>query len=99
MFLTLTMEIKVIESTKNKLVFDLKGEGHSLANSLKTELWNDKDIHISGYHIEHPQVGIPRLTVETKKGGKAPVKVIIEACKRLQKRNEDFLEKFKKEIK
>ena len=93
------MEFEIIESTKNKLVVDIKGEGHALCNSLKKELWKDKDINISGYHIEHPQVGVPRLTIETKKGGKTPQKAVQEACKRLKKENDSFLDKFKKNIK
>jgi DNA-directed RNA polymerase subunit L len=93
------MEIHIIESSKNKLVFDLKGEGHALCNAVKKELWNDSDVNISGYHIEHPQVGVPRITVETKKGSKTPQKAVQDACKRLLKQNEQFLEKFKKEVK
>lgn len=91
------MDINVIESSKNKLVIDIKGEGHALCSSVRKELWQDKDVTISGYHIEHPQIGVPRLTIETK--GKTPQKAIQEACKRLQKENETFLDKFSKEIK
>ncbi|MFH1439264.1 MAG: DNA-directed RNA polymerase subunit L [Candidatus Woesearchaeota archaeon] len=93
------MEIKVIESEKNRLVIDIVGEGHALTNSLKKELWNDKDVTISGYHVEHPQIGIPRMIIETKKSGKTPQKAIQDACSRLKKQNENFLDKFKKEIK
>ena len=93
------MEIDVIESSKNKLVFELKGEGHALCSTLKKELWKDKNVSVSGYFTEHPQVGIPRMSVETKKGEKTPQKAIQEACKRLKKQNELFLEKFKKEVK
>jgi len=93
------MEIIVVESSKNKLVVDIKGEGHALCNSLKKELWSDKDVKNTGYFIEHPQIGIPRLMVETKQGGKTPQKAIQDACKGLEKQNAKFLELFKKEVK
>ena len=92
------MEIEVIESSKSKLVIDLKGEGHALCSSLKKELWNDKDVSVSGYHIEHPQIGVPRMTIETK-SSKSPQKVLTDACKRLQKQNDQFLDKFNKAVK
>lgn len=92
------MEIHVVESSKNKLVIDIKGEGHALCNSLKKELWNDDDVKNAGYFIEHPQVGTPRLLVETK-GSKTPQKAIADACKHLISQNEKFLELFKEEVK
>ncbi|MBT4824580.1 DNA-directed RNA polymerase subunit L [Candidatus Woesearchaeota archaeon] len=91
------MEINVIESSKKTLVVELKGEGHAMCNALKKEIWNDKDTKVGGYHIEHPQVGIPRITVEST--GKAPQKILQDACKRLEKKNSDFLAKFKKVVK
>ena len=38
------MEIKVIKEEKNKLIFEIQGEGHTLANALRKELWNDSKI-------------------------------------------------------
>ena len=92
------MEVDVIESSKNKLVIDVKGEGHALCSTLKKELWQDKNVSVSGYFIEHPQVGIPRMSIETK-GNETPQKALQDACKRLEKHNKEFLDKFKKEIK
>jgi len=77
------MELNILEETKNKLVFELKGEGHTLCAMLKKELWNDEHTKAAGYHIEHPLVGIPRFTVETD--GAEPKKVVIAALKRLDK--------------
>jgi DNA-directed RNA polymerase subunit L len=88
------MELKVIESTKKKLVFDLVGADHTFSGALKKELWNDKAIKISAYNVEHPLIGVPRFIVETD--DKDPQKVLIDAVKRLEKKNESFLDDFKK---
>lgn len=88
------MELKVIEKSKKRLVFDLVGSDHTFSGALKKELWNDKSIKISAYNIEHPLIGIPRFIVETDE--KDPEKVLLDAVKRLEKKNESFLEDIKK---
>jgi DNA-directed RNA polymerase subunit L len=88
------MELKIIENGKKRLVFDLIGADHTFSGALKKELWNDKAIKISAYNIEHPLVGIPRFIVETE--DKDPSKVLLDAVKKLEKKNESFLEDFKK---
>lgn len=88
------MELKVVEKSKKRLVFDLIGADHTFSGALKKELWNDKAINISAYNVEHPLIGIPRFIVETT--DKDPEKVLLDAVKRLEKKNESFLEDFKK---
>ncbi|MEM4637932.1 MAG: DNA-directed RNA polymerase subunit L [Candidatus Woesearchaeota archaeon] len=88
------MEIKVIEKSKKKLVFELIGADHTFSNSLKKELWNDKSVKVSAYSIDHPLIGIPKFIIETNE--KEPEKALIDAAKRLQKKNETFLEGAKK---
>lgn len=90
------MEIKVLEKSKSKLGFNLVGEGHALCNALKKELWNDKDVTVSGYYIEHPSVGMPTFVVESK--GKAPTKALEDAAKRLKKTNSGLLKSAQKEL-
>lgn len=88
------MEIKVLESAKKRLVFELKGADHTICNVLKTELWKDKDIDVATYSIEHPLIGIPRIIVETKSGD--PKKAIMKAIQNLESQNKEFLTKFKR---
>lgn len=88
------MELRVIEKGKKRLIFDLVDADHTFSNVLKKELWNDKSIKISAYHVEHPLIGIPRFIVETDE--KDPEKVLLDAVKRLEKKNESFLEDIKK---
>jgi DNA-directed RNA polymerase subunit L len=88
------MEINVLEDKKKRLVFELKGEGHTLCNVLRDELWNDKSVKVSAYNIAHPLVGIPKFIIETD--GKAPKKALKDAIARLKKKNSDLLKEGKK---
>jgi len=80
------MEIKIIEDSKNKLVFDIKGESHGFCNMLKDELWNNKAVKVAAYKIEHPLIGIPRFVLETS--GEEPKKVLDSSVKKLKSQAE-----------
>jgi len=88
------MELKIVEKNKKRLVFDLIGADHTFSGALKKELWNDKSVNVSAYNVEHPLIGIPRFIVETNE--KDPEKALLDAVKRLEKKNESFLDDFKK---
>lgn len=90
------MELKVIEEKKNKLILEMKGADHTLCNSLRKELWNDKSVKVAGYNISHPLIGIPRMVVETT--GEEPKKALLEAAKRLKKDNEKLSTLLLKEL-
>ncbi len=85
------MKIKILEQKKNKLQFEVEAD-HTFCNILKKELWNDKDVHISGYYTEHIQVGNPRFVVETT--DKEPLVALRDAVKRIKKHNSAFLAAF-----
>ena len=91
------MELKVLEQTKKKIIFELKGVDHTFCNALKEELWNDKDISAAGYNIDHPLVGVPRFVVDVSSG--SPKDVLVNAIKRLKKSNEKFKKEFQRELK
>ncbi len=88
------MEIKILESDKNMLKIELIGKSHTLANALSKELWNDKDVVMAGYNIDHPLVSNAVLMVATSKA--APKKALSSAITRLNKKNKDFLAQVKK---
>ena len=88
------MEINILEDKKKRLVFELKGEGHTLCNALRQELWNDKDVTVSAYNISHPIIGIPMFMIETD--GKDPKKALKAAIARLKKANTELLKEVKK---
>jgi len=85
------MEIEVLEKGKNKLKIKLKGETHTLCNSLRRELLNDKDVKVAGYAVEHSLLGDPFLIVE----GKTPKQALLKAINKLKKRNKEFKTKLK----
>lgn len=90
------MELNLIDKSKNRLKFEIIGEGHTLCNAIRRELWNDKDVEVAGYNIEHSLVGNPVFIVESKKDAKS---ALIDAVERLKKRNKEFKDKFKVAVK
>ena len=86
------MEFKVLEESKNKLVFQLIGETHTFCNLLKDELQKIKEVSIATYRIDHPLVGQPQVLIETK--GMEPRKALQEALKTMKKKAAEF----KKEV-
>lgn len=92
------MEIKILEEDKNLLVFQLVGADHTFCNALKKELTSVKGVDIATYAIEHPQVGIPKMHIETK-GATKPKNVLLKAVDGLKARNKEFLSAFNKAAK
>jgi len=82
------MELKILEETKTKIVFELKNETHTFCNALKDELLQVKGVSLATYRIDHPLVGIPTFQIETK--GIEPKKAIKEALANLKKKVKDF---------
>lgn len=82
------MEINILEDKPKRLVFELKGEDHTLCNALREELWNDESVVVSAYNIEHPLIGTPKFIIETK--DKEPKKALKDAISRLKKRNSEI---------
>lgn len=82
------MEFAVIEETKIKLVFDLRGETHTFCNLLKDELLNTKGVETATYRVDHPLTGIPRFLLETK--AVEPRKVLKDALASIKKKAESF---------
>ena len=86
------MEFTVLEESKEKLGFTLRGETHTFCNALKQELQAVKGVQVATYKIDHPLVGVPEFLIETK--GMESRKALKEALKSLKKKAEEF----KKEV-
>jgi len=82
------MEFNVVEETKTKLIFELKGETHTFCNALKHELQQVKGVELVTYKIDHPLIGVPKFNLETK--GVEPRKAIKEALANLKKKAKEF---------
>ena len=80
------MEVKIVEEKKNRIVFELPGQGHTLSNALRKELWNDEHVKTATYAIDHPEVGHPKFILETD--GADPRKVLKAASSRVVKQLE-----------
>lgn len=87
------MELNIIEEKKDRMVFEIKGESHTLANAIRKELFSDEHVKTAAYAIEHPLIEVPRFILETD--GADPRKTLAAAAKRVQKQ----LEKVKSEAK
>ena len=87
------MEVKILEEKKNRLVFTLEGDGSTISNMLKKELWNDDHVKVAGYNVEHPLINIPTFIIETD--GADPKKTVSAAIKRISKQVEKFKEESK----
>lgn len=88
------MELKVLEYTGKRLKFDILGEDHTFANILRKELWQDKNVKLAGYSLEHSLVTAPCFVLETD--GKDAKDVMEKAIQRLKKLNESVLNNLKK---
>ncbi|MHA1232244.1 MAG: DNA-directed RNA polymerase subunit L [Candidatus Helarchaeota archaeon] len=85
------MELKIIKEDKDAIEIQILGEGHTLCTNLKQILFEDPSILFAGYMIKHPLMAEPRLYVKTN-GSKTPKQAIIDACKSLIKRCNEFKE-------
>ena len=88
------MELNVLEESKTKIVFELKGETHTFCNALKDELQKTKGVSLASYRISHPLIGIPQFLIETK--GIEPRKVLKSALSALKKKTVEFQKEVKK---
>jgi DNA-directed RNA polymerase subunit L len=89
------MEMKIVEQSKKKMIFELSGVDHTFCNLLKEEMNKDDNVKVATYTIAHPLVRVPKFIIETK-GDKEPTDVLKTAVKKIGKINEDFLSNFKK---
>ena len=87
------MEVNILEKDKKFLKFEIKHEDNTLANALRKELWQDSDVKVAGYNIEHPLISSPIFIVETEK--QEPEKAVLSAVDRLKKKNSEILKEIK----
>ena len=91
------MDIKILEEKKNRLVFVVEGDTHTVTSALRTELASDEHVKAAGYHIEHPLLGHPQFIVETD--GANPRKTVAAALKRMAKQAEKLGAEAESELK
>ena len=77
------MEIKVLQETKTRMEFMMYGEEHTFANLLKDVLYNDNNVKIASYSIDHPLKREIRFYLETK--DENPREALKKAAKEIKK--------------
>lgn len=87
------MKLKFIEHKQNELKLEI--DDLTLCEALRKELWEDKTIVQASYRRKHPTEN-PILHLQTE--GKSAKKVLQDAIKRLEKKNEDFVKTLKAAI-
>jgi len=90
------MELTILNKTENEINIRVAGETHTLLNTLKTALLNNKHVEIATYDIKHPTISEPVLFVRTD--GADPVDVIKKATKEIVKDCDEFIKLFKKKL-
>ncbi len=91
------MELTAKENKKNRLVFEVEGETQTMFNLLNKELWNDSNVKVAGYKVEHPLTGKIEFTVETS--GTEAGKAVADAIKRIKKDNSKLSSSLSKLVK
>ena len=89
------MEIGILPSDKGSLKIKLVGEDHTFANALRKQLWNNSNVRLAGYNIEHPLVSDPVLILDVE-GKQDPKKILLKAAEELKKKNLELISKLKK---
>ncbi len=91
------MELTIVNKTENEISIKVVGETHTLLNTLKTALLNNKHVEIASYDIKHTTISDPILFVRTD--GADPIAVIKKAAKEVIKECDEFIELFTKKAK
>ncbi len=82
------MEVRIISEDKDLIHIEIEGEGHTLCNAVREELWNLEDTSFASYNIKHPQISNPVLAVKSKKG--KPKKLVLDAVNSLREKTKEL---------
>ncbi len=88
------MELEVEKQDKNSVTIIVKGEGVTLLNMLRDELWNDKNVTEAAIIQEHPFTANPKIMLKVSTG--SPITTLEKAVDRIKGNLEDFRKAFKK---
>ncbi len=77
------MQVRILAEEKDYLEVEFVGEGHTLCNLLRQELWEHKDVKLASYRLNHPQVGEPVVKVQAAKPRKALLATIGSAQEKI----------------
>ena len=88
------MEVKILKQEKNRLEVEI--DNLTIAELIRKEIWSDDKIEIAAWKRDHPTKN-PVLIVQVKEG--TAKKALLDCIARLQKINNNLLDKFKAALK
>lgn len=91
------MELNAERKDDNTLVVEAVGETVTVTNTIRGELWEDKNVKEAAHIKEHPYLAHPKVFVKTSRG--KPDTALNKASDKVFKQTEEFTEKFKKALK
>lgn len=91
------MNLKIINKTKDEIVINFEGEGHTILNLLRTELLADERVHIATYDTKFPIMDNPVFRLRTNDAD--PVLVLREAVARIINQCDEFSSLFAQAVK
>jgi len=91
------MEFRVVKEDDKTLFLEVPGENHTVTNTLREELWNDKNVSEAADVKEHPYLAQPKIFVRVSRG--SPRTALEKAAERVAERAGEFEKEFKKALK
>jgi len=91
------MKVKILKREPQEVKIEIEGEGHTFCNALQKVLLEDKSVEMAGYDLPHPLISNPVVYIRTKKE-REPEAALREAAQKLQQRNNEFREAFKRAL-
>lgn len=76
------MEIVVVSSSLDTLIFEIRGEGHAFCNALREALLQDPAVTFAAYRIDHPLTSNPLFIVRTD-GSESPKAALKKAAAKI----------------
>ncbi len=90
------MKIEVVERGEKSIRVRIIGEDHTFCNILRKMMYEDDNVEMAPYTIEHPMLGHPEFYVKVRRG--KPEDAMLKAAKRLMERCEELREKLKNKL-
>jgi len=90
------MELKIVKEDEKTLFLETTGETYTLTNTLREELWNDKNVSEAADVKEHPYLAQPKIFVKVSRG--SPRTALEKAAERVAGKAKEFKEEFKKAL-
>ncbi len=91
------MELKLVSEDKNVAKIVIEGPDDTVLNLLVSELLKTPDVAEANYHIGHPHLDKPVLTIKTKKS--KPQAALKKAAESLADQYRDMKKLLEKELK